>query len=107
MLEHLPWIIAGLFAGLIVGYAIGRSKGADEIEGEEALESETDDESRPKTSDTSSQKESDSVRTVYIRRGGSHYHREGCPHLRHRGGQPVTTAQARKKGFRRCPDCRP
>jgi hypothetical protein len=55
----------------------------------------------------SSQANAEATEKVFVRRGGSHYHKEGCRHLRNRGGQAIPKAQAVKKGFRRCPSCRP
>ena len=103
MLEHLPWIAGALVIGLFVGYAFGKYRGASEAAEEPVL-----DERQPrKAGGDSSQADAEAMKTVYIRRGGgSHYHKEGCRHLRGRG-HPVTRAAAAKKGYKPCPSCRP
>jgi len=106
MLEHLPWIVAGLAVGLFVGYAFGRYRGASEGSEGLDLEDEIAESGSPRTAPSSSDAKTDTVQKVYIRRGGSHYHREGCSHLRHRG-HTVTKEEALKKGFRQCPSCGP
>jgi hypothetical protein len=104
MLDHLPWIIGGLAVGFFVGYALGRYKGASEASGAPGPEA------APAEGGSGEEGEppgTDSEEVVYIRRGsGSHYHRPGCRHLRGRGFRMAKGA-ALKKGYRRCPSCRP
>jgi hypothetical protein len=107
MIEHLPWIIAGLVVGLFVGYAFGKFRGATEVSEELGLEDEPGEAKTQKAGGLPSQTDDESGRTVFIRRGGSHYHKEACRHLRRHGGQPISKSEALKKGFRRCPSCRP
>lgn len=104
MLEHLPWIIGGLVVGLFVGYAFGKYRGASEVSGGFEPEAAST-EGGPGEAGESA--DAESAETVHIRRGsGSHYHKPGCRHLRGRGYR-MTKAAALKKGYRRCPSCRP
>jgi len=104
MIEHLPWIVAGLAVGLFVGYAFGKYRGASQVSDES--EDEPSGKRALKEGETSSEAEADSTVTVYIRRGGTHFHKEGCRHLRGRS-QPVTRAAALKQRFKECPSCHP
>jgi len=107
MIEHLPWVIAGLVVGLFVGYVLGKFRGAREVSEELGLEDDPALARTQKAGAPSSQTDDESAKTVFIRRGGSHYHKESCRHLRRHGGQPVSKTDAVKKGFKRCPSCRP
>ena len=106
MIEHLLWVIAGLIVGLFVGYTFGKYRGASQVAEELGMEDETALAGAEKADQSPSEAHPDSTKSVLTRRGGSHYHREGCRHLRGRG-QAMAEAQALKKGFRRCPSCRP
>lgn len=107
MLENLPWIIAGLVVGLFVGYGFGKYRGASEASEELELEEETAQAKTGQPAQASSPADADSLKKVFIRRGGSHFHRENCRHIRRRGGQAISKGEALSKGFRRCPNCRP
>jgi len=107
MVEHLPWTVGGLFVGFFVGYSFGKYRGLSEAAEELPLEDEIAEAEKGKAGEPSSQEDADSTTRVFARRGGSHYHREGCRHLRRRTGQSMTKAEAVKKGFKRCPSCRP
>ena len=105
MLDHLPWIVAGLAVGVFVGYAFGKYKGASAASGERPNGLAPG--HAPQVGQPSAGADPDSAITVYIRRGGgNHYHKEGCRHLRNRA-QAMTKAEAVRKGFRSCPKCRP
>jgi len=99
-------MIAGVVVGLFVGYAFGKYKGASEVSEGLDLEEEISEAKGGKPERVVSPPDAESSQMVFIRRGGRHYHREVCPHLRRRG-QPLTKAAAIKNGFRRCPSCRP
>jgi hypothetical protein len=104
MVEYLPWAAGGVVIGLFLGYHIGKFKCASEMTDELEAESES---ASAESANSSSDATEHSTEAVFVRRGGSHYHREGCSHLRRRGGEAVTKAEARKKHYRRCPSCRP
>ncbi|MDP2895218.1 MAG: hypothetical protein Q8Q12_01495 [bacterium] len=102
MVEYLPWAVGGLVVGFFVGYAFGRYKGASEAPG--GLEPGSPS-AGPGAEEGVEPSDADVV--VYIRGGsGSHYHKEGCRHLRGRGYR-IGKAQAIKKGYKPCPSCRP
>lgn len=106
MIEHLPWIIAGLAVGLFVGYAFGKFRGSREVS-EGAGIDDSPAEAQTKTTDERAPKtEADAGVTVYVRRGGSHYHKEGCHHL-HGHGHRLTNTAAAKQKYKPCPSCRP
>lgn len=104
MLGHLPWIFAGLAVGLFVGYAFGKYRGASQVS--EEIEEEPSGKGALKAGDSPPEAEGDSSVMVYIRRGGGHFHKEGCRHLRGRG-QPIARGAALKQRYRPCPSCHP
>jgi hypothetical protein len=90
----------------LLGYGFGKYRGASEIADELEQEGGASHASSGTPAKPSSQAGADAMQTVYVRRGGSHYHRESCRHLRRKGGEPMTKAEARKKHYRQCPSCR-
>jgi hypothetical protein len=89
--------------GLFVGYAFGKYRGTTEASaGVSPIKKPP---AEPPVQ--SSEPAGDSDVTVYIRQGGNHYHRESCHHVRRRKSQSMTKGEALKKGYRRCPHCRP
>ncbi len=104
MLEHLPWIIVALAVGLFVGYSFGRYRGATRAAGE--LEEEVPGDRPSGAGGAISEADADSTVTVYLRRGGTHYHKESCRHL-HGRGYAVGKTAALKKKYKPCPSCRP
>jgi hypothetical protein len=102
MVEHLPWAVGGIVIGFFVGYVFGKYKGASEASG--GL-----DPGGPLGGAVPEEGTglADGEAAVYIRGGsGTHYHKEGCRHLRGRGYR-IGKAQAIKKGYKPCPSCRP
>jgi hypothetical protein len=107
MHEQLAWVAAGLFLGFFVGLSFGKRGGARKTVNRLELERLSGGPRTRKTEPARTEEHAGPEEMVFLRWGGTHYHRKGCRLLRNRAVESISKEVALKRGLRRCPRCRP